>query len=56
MVATNENGKVLKVWTKIYDLCTPIQVEAVVILWVFNLVNFENWCNIIVEGDAKNMF
>jgi len=27
-----------------------------VILWVLNLVNFVNWCNIIVEGGAKIFF
>ena len=31
MVARNESGKVLKVWTKIHDLCSPTQVEAAAI-------------------------
>ena len=32
VVAKNANGEVLKVWTKIYDLCTLVQVEAAPIL------------------------
>ena len=56
MVVRNEFGKVLKVWVKIHDLCTPTQAEAVVILWALNLAIAENWCNIIVEGDSKICF
>jgi len=56
VVARNEFGKVLKIWVKIHDLCTPTQAEAVVILWVLNLAIAENWCNIIVEGDSKICF
>ena len=31
VVARNESGEVLKVWTKIHDLCSPTQVEAATI-------------------------
>ena len=53
MVARNEFGEVLKVWTKIHDLCSPTQAEVVAIQWALNLANDENWSNIIVEGDSK---
>ena len=33
MVVKNAIGELLKVWTKIYDLCTPIEAKKVVILW-----------------------
>ena len=42
--------------TKIHDLCTPTQAKATTILWALNLAISENWCNIIVEGDAKICF
>ena len=53
MVARNEFGEVLKVWTKIHDLCSPTQAEVVAIQWALNLANDENWSNIVVEGDSK---
>ena len=53
MVARNEFGKVLKVWTKIHDLCSPTQAESVAIQWALNLANDENWSNIVVERDSK---
>ena len=56
VVAKNANGEVLKVWTKIYDLCTPAQVEATPILWVLNFSRFENWFNNIGAADAKVCF
>ena len=31
VVIRNEFGEVLKVWTKIHDLCSPTQVEAAAI-------------------------
>ena len=33
MVVKNAIGELLKVWTKIYDLCTPVEAKAVAILW-----------------------
>ena len=53
MVARNEFGEVLKVWTKIHDLCSPTQAEVVAIQWALNLANDENWSNIVVEEDSK---
>ena len=53
MVARNEFGEVLKVWTKIHDLCSPTQAEVVAIQWALNLAKDENWSNIVVEGVSK---
>ena len=53
MVARNEFGEVLKVWTKIHDLCSPTQAEVAAIQWALNLADEENWSNIVVEGDSK---
>ena len=53
VVARNEFSEVLKVWTKIHDLCSPTQAEAVAIQWALILAKDENWSNIIVEGDSK---
>ena len=51
MVARNEFGEVLKVWTKIHDLHSPTQTKADTIQWALNLANDENWSNIVMEGD-----
>ena len=53
MVAINEFGEALKVWTKIHDLCSPTQAEATAIQWALNFAKDENWSNIVVEGDSK---
>ena len=53
VVGRNESGEVLKVWTKIHDLCSPTQVEATAIQWALKLAIDENWSNIVVEGDSK---
>ena len=53
VVAINEFGDALKVWTKIHDLCSPTQAEANAIQWALNFAKDENWSNIVVEGDSK---
>ena len=53
VVAINEFGEALKVWTKIHDLCSPTQAEANAIQWALNFAKDENWSNIVVEGDSK---
>ena len=42
VVARNEFGEALKVWTKIHDLCSPTQVEAAAIQWALILAKDEN--------------
>ena len=56
MVARNKNGEVLKVWAKMYEWCSPLQVEAAAVLWAIRLALSENWQHIIIEGDAKSCF
>ena len=54
VVAGNKNGEVLKVWAKMHEWCSPLQVEAVAMLWAIQLALSENWQHIIIEGDAKS--
>ena len=52
-VARDFKGEVIKVWTKLLHLCSPIQVEASAILWAVELAAKEHWDCVIFEGDAK---
>ena len=56
MVARNKNGEVLKVWAKMYEWCSPLQVEVAAVLWAIRLALSENWQHIIIKGDAKSCF
>ena len=53
VVARNEQGAVLKAWSKFMPKRTPIAAEAKAILWALHLARGENWRMIIVESDAK---
>ena len=53
VVARNEQGAVLKAWSKFMPNRTPIAAEAKAILWALHLARGENWRMIIVESDAK---
>ena len=54
VVARNKNGKVLKVWAKRHEWCSPMQAEAAAIYWAIQVAQKENWQHIIIEGDPKS--
>ena len=56
VVARNKKGKVLKVWAKMHEWCSPLQAEATAMLWAIQLALSENWQHIIIKGDAKSCF
>ena len=47
------HDEVIKMWTKLLHLCSPIQAEASAILWAVELAAKEHWDCVIFEGDAK---
>ena len=53
VVARNENGYVLKAWSKLLPKRSPIVAETEAILWALHLARGENWREIIVESDSK---
>lgn len=53
VIARNEQGAVIKVWTKTIPLCSPLLAETEAILWALNLAYGENWRHISVEIDSK---
>ena len=53
VVARDDNGEVIHVWAKLYELCSPLQAEAATTLWALQIALEEKWEPIIVEGDAK---
>ena len=56
VVSRIKNGKVLKVWAKMHEWCSPLQAEAAAVLWAIQVALSENWQHIIIEGDAKSCF
>ena len=38
VVARNKNGKVLKVWAKRHEWCSPMQAKVVAVYWAIQLV------------------
>jgi hypothetical protein len=56
VVAGDDQGQVLKAWSKEYILCQPMQAESSAILWASNLAKPERFENIVVEGDANVCF
>ena len=53
VVAQNHHGKVLFVWGKVHQLCPPLQVEALALLWVVHLAIQNHWCFVMFEEDSK---
>ena len=53
IIARDNIGVVIKVWTKIIPLCSPLLAKTEAILWALYLAFGENWRNIIVESDLK---
>ena len=51
VVARNEQGAVLRAWSKMMPKRSPITAEAEAILWALHLARGENWRKIIVESD-----
>ena len=42
VVARDEQGQMIKAWTKEHDLCEPIQAETYAIFWALELASSEN--------------
>ena len=53
VIARDNMGAVVKVWSKIIPFCSPLLAETEAILWALHLALGENWRNIIVESDSK---
>ena len=54
MVARNKKEETLKVWAKMHEWCSPLQAEAITMLWAIQLALSKNLQHIIIEGDAKS--
>ena len=56
MVARNKKEEALKVWTKMHEWCSPLQAEAITMIWAIQLALSKNLQHIIIEEDAKSCF
>ena len=56
IVARDEQGQVIKAWTKEHVLCEPIQAETHAIFWALELASPKKFQHLIVEGDCKIYF
>lgn len=56
VVARNHLGEVLFIWGKENQLCSPLQVEAMALLWAVHLVIQNCWYSVMFEGDSKICF
>ncbi len=56
VVARDEQGQMIKAWTKDHDLCEPIQAETYAIFGALELASSEKFQHLIVEGDGKICF
>lgn len=52
-IEKGHHGDVIFIWAKEHLLCSPLQAEAIVILWTMQLAIQERWSLVIIEGDAK---
>uniref|UniRef100_A0A2N9J6B7 RNase H type-1 domain-containing protein n=1 Tax=Fagus sylvatica TaxID=28930 RepID=A0A2N9J6B7_FAGSY len=54
MVARDDRGCVLKVWSKVEPISDPLIAEAAAAMyWVLQQVKVENYSKICIDGDAK---
>ena len=56
VVARDDQGSILKGWTKVFHSCEAVVAEAESILWAVQIAKSENFQSIIIEGDAKVCF
>ena len=56
VVARDDQGSILKGWTKAFRSCEAVVAEAEAILWAVQIARSENFHSIIIEGDAKICF
>ena len=56
VVAQNHLGKVLFVWGKENQLCSPLQAEAMALLWTVHLAIQNCWYPVMFKGDSKICF
>ena len=53
VVARNHHGEVIKAWTKLSHLRSPLIAEAAAVQWAVQLAISEGWSHVILEGDSK---
>lgn len=56
VIVRDPRGTIIKVWVRLAPKLTPLQVEAMALLWAVQLASFENWTHIQFEGDSKVFF
>jgi ribonuclease HI len=56
VVARDDQGSILKGWTKVFCSCEAVVAEAKAILWAVQIAKSENFQSVIIEGDAKVCF
>ena len=56
VVARDDQGSILKGWTKVFRSCKAVVTKAKAILWAVQIEKSENFQSVIIKGDAKVCF
>ena len=55
-MARDDQGSILKVWTKAFCSYDAVVAKTKAILWAVQIVKSENFHSVIIKGDAKVCF